>query len=111
MAADPVGRSWATPLSERALAAFQASGSWEETGGRLGLPPGLAYLVATGRPADAGQALSLAEREALGDHVGPTQQLVNPPGHNPTSTDEVHRWLRGRAGRELHADRKADPHA
>jgi hypothetical protein len=111
VAADPVGRAWATPLSVRALAVFQETGSWEAAGARLGIPPGRAYLVATGRPADAGQALNLAEREALGDHVGPTQQLVNPPHHNPTTTDAVHRWLRGRAGRELRPDRRADPHA
>jgi protoporphyrinogen oxidase len=92
---------WATAVSRRILGLRAEHLGWREIGRRLHLPPGKVYLIGTGRPADGGHALSSAERAELGDSSGPMQDLVNPPAHNPTTTDEVHEWLRRRAAREL----------
>jgi hypothetical protein len=92
---------WASAVTERILGMRAENLGWREIGRRLHLPPGKVYLIATGRPADGGHALTEDERARLGDGLGTTQDLVNPPEHNPTSTDEVHAWLRRRAAREL----------
>lgn len=49
----------------------------------LGIPPGQAYLIATGGAAD-------------GSRPGATQNLVNPPHANPASTKIVHDWIAAR---------------
>ncbi len=59
----------------------------------LGIAPGQAYMIATGRPAD-------------GDPDG-DQTLVNPPAHNPTRKPEIAAWVRQRAQRELTPPRGA----
>jgi hypothetical protein len=79
--------SSAEPLRDRIRALLSAGGDYERAGRELGIPPGLAHLVATGLPADGSSARNSE----------PTQQLVNPPAHNPTATEEVHRWIRQRA--------------
>jgi hypothetical protein len=61
--------------------------SYEAVGKQLGITPGFAYLLATGKPADDGDR--------------PRQDLVNPPVHNPTRNERVMAWVRERAGREL----------
>lgn len=53
----------------------------------LGIAPGLAYMIATGRPADDGSA--------------PAQNLFEPPAHNPTRNETVDAWVRERARRDL----------
>lgn len=99
--ADSERPSWATGATERILGMRAEHLGWREIGRRLRLPAGKVYLIATGRPADGGHALTEDERAGVGDRPGTTQDLVNPPEHNPTSTDEVHVWLRRRAAREL----------
>jgi len=61
--------------------------TYEMAARQLGIPPGLAYMIATGRPADDGDA--------------PAQYLLEPPAHNPTRNEAVLRWVRERARREL----------
>jgi hypothetical protein len=58
--------------------------SYETAARELGIPAGLAFMLATGRPAD-----------------GSAQHLVNPPAYNPTRKDSVMEWVRERARREL----------
>ena len=57
----------------------------------LGIRPGLAYMIATGRPAD--------------DDGAPAQDLFEPPAHNPTRNETVDAWVKARAARELRAAR------
>jgi hypothetical protein len=57
----------------------------------LGIRPGLAYMIATGRPADDDQA--------------PAQDLFEPPAYNPTHNPTVDAWVKARAERERRARR------
>lgn len=68
--------------------------SYEEIGLALGLSPGLAYLVATGVPADGSDALSPEDRERPGLLSTSTQHLSNPPARAPTSSETVHQWMK-----------------
>jgi hypothetical protein len=62
------------------LQVLDGGDDYAAAGRALGIPPGLARMIATGRPGD---------------------RLVGPPVHNPLSDDTVHAWLRDRAAREL----------
>ena len=64
--------------------------SYETAARALGLPPGLVFMLATGLPADDGDA-----------PAGRSQQLVNPPLFDPTAPKSVRRWVDDRARREL----------
>jgi hypothetical protein len=57
----------------------------------LGIRPALAYMIATGRPAD--------------DDEAPAQDLFEPPAYNPTRNPTVDAWVKARAERELQARR------
>jgi len=82
-----------------------------EIGRRLGVPPGQAYLVGTGMPADGGDTYSEAERQRPG--VLPSaQHLLGPPVENATTSDAVRRWLRERTARDeamQEAEARRDP--
>jgi len=65
--------------------------SYEAAARRLDIRPGLAYMIATGRPAD--------------DDEAPEQDLFEPPVHNPTRNETVDAWVKARADRELRAAR------
>jgi hypothetical protein len=75
--------------------------SYRAIGDELGIAPGLAFMIETGLPADGSEATSPAELERREVPETSTQGLVNPPAHNPTRDDEVLRWVRERASREL----------
>jgi hypothetical protein len=60
---------------------------YPDAAAELAIAPGLAYLIATGHAADGSHA----------DNKTSTQALVNPPAHNPTSSETVHAWIRRRA--------------
>ena len=64
---------------------------YESAARALGIRPGLAYMIATGRPADDDQA--------------PAQDLFEPPAYNPTRNPTVDAWVKARAERELQARR------
>jgi hypothetical protein len=57
---------------------------YESAARELGISPGLAYMIATGKPAGAGD-----------------QHLVHSPPFNPTRNETVMAWVRERASREL----------
>ena len=75
--------------------------SYDAIGHELGIAPGLAFMIATGLPADASASSAPGELERRGAPVASTQELVNPPAHNPTRDDVVMSWVRKRAAREL----------
>jgi hypothetical protein len=75
--------------------------TYETAARELKIPPGQAFMIATGLPADGSDAPSpeeLAEKPVL---HGSSQQLVNPPQFNPTRKQHVLEWVRRRAARDL----------
>jgi len=85
---------------------------YEAVGERLGIPPGQAYLIATGMPADGADA---PPDQGSRRGVLPTSQhLANPPYENPTRSELVHDWIAARVAgdaqmREAGARRTAEP--
>jgi len=75
--------------------------SYETAARELGVPAGLAFMLATGRPADGGRVPDGDELEQGRVPGGSSQQLVNPPPFNPTGKATVLEWVRERAAREL----------
>ena len=76
------------------LEIVEAGGSYEDAARRLAIHPGVAYMIATGLPADGSDALAAEDRERPGYIKTSTQHLANPaPVHNPAHHDEVQRWI------------------
>jgi hypothetical protein len=101
-------------MRERVLALVRDGVSYEEIGQRLGIRPGLAYLVATGLSADGSDAPSAQAHERPG-FLGTSQRLANPqPAENPTSKESVITWIKRRVAadrqmQEAAAARTAEP--
>lgn len=70
---------------------------YQEIGAALGVPAGLAYLLATGIPADGGGTVTGVQRQRPGMLRAHSQCLVNPRQVNPTGREDVHEWARRRA--------------
>jgi hypothetical protein len=77
------------PTRAELLELLENGETYDTVGRAFGIPPGQAYMIATGRPADGAPD---------GD-----QALVNPRAHNPTEKPAVLAWVRERARRELTA--------
>ncbi len=95
------------------LELVEAGMDYETVGRRLAIPPGLAYLIATGMPADGGDNHPETERQRPGV-LPSSQHLCNPPPENPTSRQVVRDWISGRvaadpAMRRAAAARDAEP--
>lgn len=73
---------------------------YPEIGRMLGIPPGQAYLVATGIAADGGDTVTGRQRERPGMLPSHSQRLVNPREVNPPYSERVHEWIRVRAQRD-----------
>lgn len=86
---------------EQVCAAAKNERSWETVAQALGIRPGLAFMVATGVPADGSGVPDLGEVLCGGPNLSSPQSLVNPRGHNPLRNELVEAWVRGRAAREL----------
>ncbi|PRX43433.1 hypothetical protein B0I33_11551 [Prauserella shujinwangii] len=84
------------PTREQVRALLREGHDYPEAGRRLGIPPGLAYLIATGLPADAGDVPSPEERGRRPGLRTASQDLANPGHENPTSKESVRRWIAGR---------------
>ena len=82
-----IGRSSVLDLVRRGV-------TYEEIGRQLDVPPGLAYLIATGIPVDASDVPVPAQpgMKAEPSH----QQLGNPPTVAPSSGEDVRTWIRAR---------------
>ena len=78
------------PSKEQVDALVAQGVGYPEIGRRLGIPPGQAYLIATGTPADDGHPTDESPRPGT---LSSAQHLVNPPHQNPTSRSAVHEWI------------------
>src|SRR5579884_2886153 len=75
---------------------LRAGVPYEEIGRRLGIDPGLAYLIATGRPADGSDTVTPEQRTPY--DVSASQRLANPEtAENPTKKQHVLDWIKQRA--------------
>ncbi len=83
---------------EQVLRLVSDSHDYEAAARHLGISPGLAYLIATGLPADGGDTPTAKDRERPGFIAGSTQQLSshsNP--ENPQRSEKVLAWIKQRA--------------
>jgi Hemerythrin HHE cation binding domain len=68
---------------------------YREIARQLGVPPGQAYLIGTGMPADGGDTYLGAERQRTG--VLPSaQHLLGLEAENPTTKNSVLEWIKSR---------------
>lgn len=81
---------------EQVLSLLGEGSDYETAAHVLGIPPGRAYLVATGLPADGSDSLSPEDRRRPGIRFGSVQALVNPPVHPGSKADEAKSWLKRR---------------
>ena len=101
-------------MRDRVLALVEEGVDYDEIGRRLGIRPGLAYLIATGLSADGSDAPSPRAHDRPG-FLPSSQDLANPqPAENPTSKDSVILWIKRRvaddqAMQEAAAARDAEP--
>jgi hypothetical protein len=77
---------------------------------RLGIPPGQAYLIATGQPADGGDTPGTGPPGALPS----SQHLASPAHENRTGGEAVREWIRARVAadapmRQAAQQRTAEP--
>ena len=75
--------------------------SYETAARELGISPGLAYMLATGVPADFSDDLHAGERDGRSELADSSQRLINPHQHNPQRNPIVVDWIRRRAAAEL----------
>jgi hypothetical protein len=87
------------PTQQQVLAAVGDGCDYDQAEEQLGIPPGQAYLIATGMPADGGDTFPPEKARRPGVIGGSTQQLVyrGLDAANPTQKPEVHEWIRHRA--------------
>jgi hemerythrin superfamily protein len=84
------------PTKEQVLAALGGGTDYAAAAARLGVSPGLAYLIATGFPADGSDVVTEEENRRPGVLPGSTQHLANPQLHKPERSAIVQGWLRRR---------------
>jgi hemerythrin superfamily protein len=85
------------PTKEQVLSALGGGTDYDDAARRLGIRPGLAYLIATGFPADGSDVVTEEENRRPGVLPGSSQHLANPPVHKPDAAGVVHAWLQRRA--------------
>jgi hypothetical protein len=88
------------PTKEQVLQLLRSGDSYEAAARRLGIPAGLAYMIATGIPADYSDSLGPDDYGREGLQLGGTQALLGVPHHNPNQPGEhpeVMAWIRRRA--------------
>lgn len=84
------------PSKQQVLRLLSQGLDYAEIGRRLCVPPGRAYLIATGVPADGSDGVARRQgREGL--LPVRSQQLVNPREVGPVARADVHAWMRRRA--------------
>lgn len=89
------------PTRAQVLELLDAGHSYETAGRALHIPPGQAFMIATGLPADGSDAPHPEELRDKPVLPGSSQHLVNPAPFNPTRDDTVVAWVQERAAREL----------
>jgi hypothetical protein len=89
------------PTSDQVRARLRAGRGYETVARELAIAPGLAYMIATGVPADFSDDLHDGERAGRPALADSAQRLVNPHQHNPQRNPVVIDWIRRRAAIEL----------
>jgi hypothetical protein len=89
------------PTSDQVRSRLHAGRSYDTIARELGIAPGLAYMLATGVPADFSDDLHLGERDGRVELADSSQRLVNPHQHDPRRNPVVVDWIRSRATNEL----------
>jgi hypothetical protein len=84
------------PTRQAVLKLVEEGHTYHETGLRLGVPPGLAYLAATGVPTDSSDGLS-AEDLARPGMLLAAQGLSDPRTEAPDRSSHVRAFLSARA--------------
>lgn len=84
------------PTREQVRGLLDGGLDYEGAGRRLGIPPGQAYLIATGVAADGSDTITDADAQRPG-YLRSSQHLANPPHENPTVKESVAAWLKARA--------------
>jgi len=84
------------PTRESILTLVRSGLSYPQIGERLGVTPGLAYLIATGLPADGGDAPGWETDERPGALSTSTQHLSNPKSIVPQRDEQTDAWIRER---------------
>jgi hypothetical protein len=83
------------PTRDQVRRLLEQGHDYPEIARRLGAPPGQAYLIGTGIPADGGDTYTDAERQRPG--VLPTaQHLLGQEAVNPTTKQAVLNWIKAR---------------
>ena len=83
------------PTREQVRGLLDGGLDYEAAGRRLGIPPGQAYLIATGVPADGSDTITEDDAKRPG-FLPTSQHLANPPHDNPATKDSVAAWLKAR---------------
>jgi hypothetical protein len=89
------------PTRAQVLELLDAGHTYETVGRVLHVPPGQAFMIATGLPADGSDAPHPDELRDKPVLPGSSQHLVNPAALNPARDETVVAWVRQRAAREL----------
>jgi hypothetical protein len=85
------------PTREQVRRLLDAGLDYQAAARELGIPPGQAYLIAAGVPADGSDTITDDEARRPG-FLPSSQHLVNPPHENPATRDSVAAWLKARVG-------------
>jgi hypothetical protein len=86
------------PTAEQVRLLLDDGRTYAEAAEQLGISPGLAYLIATGIPADGSDTVTDDQLDRPHTFPGTTQHLANPqPPANPTRNETVGAWMRRRA--------------
>ena len=88
------------PTRDQVLRLLDSGQTYEMAGRALHIPPGQAFMIATGLPADGSDSPHPDELRDKPVLPGSSQHLVNPPPLNPTRSPRVIAWAQERAGRE-----------
>jgi hypothetical protein len=89
------------PTSDQVRALLDAGHTYETSAAELGISPGLAYMLATGVPADFSDDLHAGERTGRSELAASSQRLVNPRQSNPGRNTVVLDWVKRRAATHL----------
>jgi hypothetical protein len=89
------------PTADQVRALLDAGRNYEAIARELEIAPGLAYMLATGVPADFSDDLHPDERLGRAALANSPQRLVNPHQHNPQRNPRVTEWIRRRAATGL----------
>jgi hypothetical protein len=89
------------PTPDQVRALLDTGRSYEAVARELSISPGLAYMLATGVPADFSDDLHSGERDGRSELADSSQRLVNPHQHKPQRNPAVIDWIKRRAATGL----------